>query len=114
MFFYFSIYKLGGILHMDYFPTIDLKATGENIARLRKSKGLSVKELQQYFGFEQPQAIYKWQWGECLPSVDNLFALSKILDVPMQEILVETVRVSCIFVWEKNFLVFMAENSCMW
>ena len=79
------------------FPTIDLKATGENIVRLRKTKGLSVKELQNYFGFEQPQAIYKWQWGECLPSVDNLFALSKILDVPMQEILVETARVSCIF-----------------
>lgn len=86
---------------MDDFPTIDLKATGENIVRLRKSKGLSVRELQQYFGFEQPQAIYKWQWGECLPSVDNLFALSKILDVPMQEILVETARVSCIFIWEK-------------
>lgn len=83
---------------MNDFPTIDLKATGENIVRLRKSKGLSVKELQQYFGFEQPQAIYKWQWGECLPSVDNLFALSKILEVPMQEILVETIRVPCIFI----------------
>ena len=89
---------------MNDFPTIDLKATGENIVRLRKNRGLSVKELQQYFGFEQPQAIYKWQWGECLPSVDNLFALSRILDVPMQEILVETIRVPCILFTHIGFL----------
>lgn len=71
------------------FPTINLVKTGKNIERLRKERGISVRELQAYFGFEQPQAIYKWQWGRCLPSVDNLFALGKILHVPMQEILVE-------------------------
>lgn len=74
----------------ELFPLIDLKQTGENISRLRKARGLSVRDLQNFFGFEQPQAIYKWQWGICLPSVDNLFALSKILQVPMQEILVES------------------------
>lgn len=72
-----------------YFPTINLEKTGKNIERLRKARRLTVRDLQSYFGFEQPQAIYKWQWGDCLPSVDNLFALSKILHVPMQEILVE-------------------------
>ena len=71
------------------YPKIDMKATGENILNLRKSKGLSVKDLQRYLGFEGPQAIYKWQWGECLPSVDNLFALSKILNISMNEILIE-------------------------
>ena len=76
-------------MNTDYFPTINLEKTGKNIERLRKARRLTVRELQSYFGFEQPQAIYKWQWGECLPSVDNLFALSKILHVPMQEILVE-------------------------
>ena len=76
-------------MNTDYFPTINLEKTGKNIERLRKARRLPVRELQSYFGFEQPQAIYKWQWGECLPSVDNLFALSKILHVPMQEILVE-------------------------
>ncbi len=73
---------------MCFYPTIDLAATGRNIARLRKERGLSVKELQQFFGFADPQAIYKWQWGKCLPSVDNLYALSALLDVPMDEILV--------------------------
>ncbi len=72
------------------FPTIDLQATGENIIRLRKACGLSVRELQHYFGFEEPQAIYKWQQGKCLPSVDNLLALSCLLGVSMNEILVQT------------------------
>ena len=69
-------------------PTIDVSATGANIARLRKQRGLSVRDLQAYFGFEEPQAIYKWQRGICLPKVDNLLALSALLNVPMEQILV--------------------------
>lgn len=59
-----------------------------NIRRLRQTKGLSVRDLQQFFGFEEPQAIYKWQRGQSLPTVDNLYALSALLDVPMNDILV--------------------------
>ena len=72
------------------FPTIDLRATGENIIRLRKANGFTVRELQHYFGFEEPQAIYKWQQGKCLPSVDNLFALSRLFGISMNEILVQS------------------------
>ena len=70
------------------FPVIDLPATVANIRRLRQTKGLSVRDLQQFFGFEEPQAIYKWQRGQSLPTVDNLYALSTLLDVPMNDILV--------------------------
>ena len=70
------------------FPVIDLVATGENITRLRKDRGLTVRDLQNWFGFEEPQAIYKWQKGKSLPTVDNLYALGTLLDVPMEEILV--------------------------
>ena len=72
------------------FPTLDLKATGANIAALRKAKGYSVRDLQAFFGFEQPQAIYKWQWGQSLPSVDNLYALSLLFETPINDILVST------------------------
>lgn len=72
------------------FPVIDPVATGENIARLRKERGLTVRDLQAYFGFEEPRAIYKWQHGTSLPTVDNLYALSALLDVTMDEILVPT------------------------
>ena len=70
------------------FPVIDMAATGSNIKRLRLEKGLSVRQLQSYFGFDEPQAIYKWQRGESLPSVDNLYALGALLEVPMEHILV--------------------------
>lgn len=77
-------------MSISVFPTIDLKATGSNIVKLRKDANLSVRDLQMYFGFDSPQAIYKWQWGESLPTVDNLYALSKLLNTSMEEILVIT------------------------
>ena len=70
------------------FPVIDPIATGKNILSLRKERGLTVRNLQEFFGFEEPQAIYRWQYGKTLSSVDNLYALSAILDVPMERILV--------------------------
>ena len=70
------------------FPVIDMAATGENILRLRKARGLTVRDLQDWFGFEEPQAIYKWQKGKSLPTVDNLYALGALFNVPMEEILV--------------------------
>ena len=75
-------------MYQKAFPVIDPVATGANIVRLRIQRGLSVRDLQAYFGFEEPQAIYKWQKGKSLPSVDNLYALGALLEVPMDEILV--------------------------
>lgn len=69
-------------------PVIDLRGTGRNIMQLRQQKGLSVKELQAILGFASPQAIYKWQHGDALPTVDNLLALSVLFDVPINTILV--------------------------
>ena len=59
-------------------PTIDMVATGRNIMRLREAAGLTVRDLQDIFGFATPQAIYKWQKGKSLPSVDNLYALGAL------------------------------------
>ena len=70
------------------YPIIDTEATGENIARLRRQRGLSVRDLQTALGFATPQAIYKWQKGQSLPTLDNLVILSQILHVPIDGILV--------------------------
>ena len=69
-------------------PTVDLVATGKNIEKLRKEAGLSVKELQNIFGFGTPQAIYKWQQGATLPSIDNLVMLAKVFQVHIEDIIV--------------------------
>ena len=69
-------------------PVIDMARTGQNIGRLRKQAGLSVKDLQDIFGFATPQAIYKWQQGVALPTIDNLVVLAAVLQVRMDDILV--------------------------
>jgi len=69
-------------------PVIDMVRTGQNIGRLRKQAGLSVRDLQDMFGFATPQAIYKWQQGVTLPTIDNLVVLAAILQVRLDDILV--------------------------
>ena len=69
-------------------PVINMVKTGQNIMRLRVAAGLSVKDLQDIFGFATPQAIYKWQHGTALPTLDNLVVLAAVFQVSMDEILV--------------------------
>ena len=69
-------------------PAIDMAKTGQNIVILRKQAGLSVKDIQDVFGFSTPQAIYKWQQGLALPTIDNLVVLAALLGVKVDDILV--------------------------
>ena len=68
---------------------IDMIKTGNNISRLRKEKGLSIKAIQEAMGFNTPQAIFKWQRGEALPTVDNLAVLSELFQMTIDEIIVK-------------------------
>ncbi len=68
-------------------PTIDMIETGRNIIRLREEAGMTVRDLQEIFGFATPQAIYKWQHGTAMPSIDNLVVLGAVFGVPVDDIL---------------------------
>ena len=68
-------------------PVINLPMTGAKINLLRKKANISVKEIQEVFGFESPQAIYKWIHGRNLPTVDNLIILAEIFNVTVDYIL---------------------------
>ena len=67
---------------------IDMRQTGRNISLLRQQRGISLSQLQHMLGFTTPQAIYKWQHGASLPTLDNLVALSVIFAVPIDGILI--------------------------
>lgn len=69
-------------------PVINIIATGKNIALMRKSAGFSVRDLQNVFGFATPQAIYKWQNGTSLPTIDNLVVLAAVFGCKVDDILV--------------------------
>ena len=73
---------------MNTWPVIDMTATGINIVRMRQNAGLTVKDLQAIFGFSTPQAIYKWQRGTAMPTVDNLVVLAAVFGVTIDDILV--------------------------
>ena len=68
--------------------SIQQKATGERIRELLKKNGYTVKDIQKFMGFENPQAIYKWISGRSLPSKDNLLMLSKVLLTRIEDLLV--------------------------
>ena len=68
--------------------SIQPKKTGERIRKLLLEKGYTIREIQGAFGFENPQAIYKWLSGKSLPSIDNFIILSKLLHTTIEDILV--------------------------
>ncbi len=70
------------------YPVVDLVKTGENITKLMNVNNITVKDLQDVFGFEYPQAIYKWKRGECLPTIDNLIILASIFHTTIDKIII--------------------------
>ena len=70
------------------FPSIDMAATGSNIVRMRRQTGMSDQDLQQIFGFSTPQAIYKWQRGTAMPTLDNLVVLAAVFGTTLDAIIV--------------------------
>ena len=68
--------------------SIQPKKTGERIRKLLLEKGYTIREIQGAFGFENPQAIYKWLSGKSLPSIDNYIILSRLLHTSIEDILV--------------------------
>jgi transcriptional regulator with XRE-family HTH domain len=70
----------------DYCTTIDMQKTGEKIRRIREASGYTVDEVSRYCGFETPRAVYKWQKGETMPSLDHMAMLAKLFNVPLGEL----------------------------
>ena len=69
-------------------PTIDMTAPGKNITRMMKAAGMTVKDLQEIFGFATPQAIYKWKNGTAMPTIDNLVILAVTLGCKIDDLLI--------------------------
>ena len=73
---------------MEY-PIVDMKKTGLRIRELMKLNNIKTKDIVEYMGFESEQSVYKWLRGDSLPKVDNLFALARLFDTPMDNIIME-------------------------
>lgn len=71
------------------YPIIDMEATGRNILLRRLQMGYTALDVQRYLGFSSPQAVYQWQAGKTLPSLDNFYALSVMLNTTVNALVAE-------------------------
>ena len=99
-----------GILQLDYYQLhigerrllmerdgktiigIDMEATGKRIAGFIDNSGFSDKELGRIMGLSV-QSINKWRHGRCLPDIENIFVLSRILGVKIDDFFVPRTNV---------------------
>ena len=70
------------------YQPIDPIKTGAKIKRILKAAGYEVRDIQKYLHLSCPQSIYRWFKGKILPSVEHLCALSRLLNVHMEDFLV--------------------------
>ena len=57
----------------------------EKIVSLRKKKGLSQQDLAEAMDVSR-QAVSRWEVGTSFPSMENLLALSKLFEIPVDEL----------------------------
>ena len=65
---------------------MDIKTVGNQIAMLRKQKGLTQNELGERLGISF-QAVSKWERGETLPDTAILLDLAEVLETTVDYIL---------------------------
>ena len=77
-----------------------------------EQQGFSVRDVQEYLGLATPQSIYHWISGRNLPTVDNLYALSNLFHVPVDEMLCGNRKSKYLYVpiSSRNHLLFYFEK----
>ena len=66
---------------MDFeYPVIDKKKMGDNLKRYMQERGLTARDVQEYLGLACVQTVYRWIAGISVPTVDNLYALSRLMN----------------------------------
>lgn len=68
------------------FPVINLKETGINLRRIMDKRDISAKDIQEYLNLASVQSVYNWCNGINMPTIDNLYALSQLFQLPVDAI----------------------------
>ena len=68
--------------------TIDTVATGANIRAMIKAKGMKIADVADVFGFNTPQAIFKWFRGDAMPTIDNMVIMADMFGVKIDDIII--------------------------
>ena len=68
------------------FPLINKRETGINLRRIMDMRGITAKDVQEYLGLGCVQSVYRWLDGINMPTIDNLYALSELFQIPIDAI----------------------------
>ena len=60
-----------------------------HLKELMNARKVTVQDVQDAMGLAAPQAVYRWLNGSNMPSVDNLYALSRYLNTSMDDMIIE-------------------------
>ena len=72
-------------------PVINVTATAAKIKECRIRAGYSVRKIQAIFNFSSPEAIYAWEKGKYLPTIDNMIVIADVYGVTIDEIIIRDV-----------------------
>lgn len=84
-------------------PIIDRKRTGIRLRRIMDERGLSVKDVQQYLELGSVQSVYHWLNGLSMPTIDNLYALSELFQMPIDDLVCEN---------RDNVFAYKSDSQC--
>ena len=66
---------------------LDMVATGARIGKLIDDSGLNDRKLSEMMNLSV-QSVNKWRHGRCIPDIENILILSRILGKTIDEFLV--------------------------
>lgn len=69
-------------------PVINMEQTGKQITELRKEANLTVNDIKEALELTTVNAVYKWQRGQTLPTLDNLVALAALFGCTINDIVI--------------------------
>ena len=70
------------------YPIVDTVKTGQNLKRIMKERGFTVRDIQEFLELGSPQGIYHWFQGRSMPTLDHLYALSELFGMSVDALLI--------------------------
>ena len=69
------------------FPTSNLTEARIKLQQIMDKRGITPKDIKEFLNIGSVQTVYNWCNGLNMPTIDNLYALSQFLQVPIDEII---------------------------
>ena len=91
---------------------IDKNGTGSKINSFMKKQNLQPRDIQYYLGLTCVQTVYRWLDGINIPTVDNLYALSQLFDINVDEMLAgNRKRKPGMYLWRMKYRIILYEET---